>query len=312
MSGDDKPESAGTPATRAETPGTPTTRAETPGTRTTSAGPAVRAPQSDPWWQRTDLTGYFGFGLLLLSLGIVWQPDIGAVVEALGSGRTILASCLAVMGLALLLLGVLKANGAALLKWGAIFTLYVVAAYITIGPKVIPPKLFGLISVGFALVIAAQLLGHDMKKETLQGYSRFPGSIVIMLWTLLIVFALASISAAAVTGNKSDVVCAAANEASSCVAEGAWSDYLILLGVPGAAAVLNKNASVKSSDEGTSADDSSPTPDQISDLQYLVFNLIAMVFVGAGIVQDLHLGEVPDVLLGLTSASALTFYLAKQ
>ncbi|MDP9434432.1 MAG: hypothetical protein M3P93_04255 [Actinomycetota bacterium] len=46
-------------------------------------------------------------------------------------------------------------------------------------------------------------------------------------------------------------------------------------------------------------------------MQYFVFNILAMLFVAGGLWQFGRLDDVPDVLLGLSGASALTYALVK-
>ncbi|CCH79177.1 hypothetical protein BN12_4040009 [Nostocoides japonicum T1-X7] len=57
---------------------------------------------------------------------------------------------------------------------------------------------------------------------------------------------------------------------------------------------------------------STRSTNEITEVQYFVFNVIAMLIVLGGLWRDGRLGEVPDALLGLTSVSALTFVLVKR
>lgn len=107
-------------------------------------------------------------------------------------------------------------------------------------------------------------------------------------------------------------------------------EYLLLLGGPFAAAVLAKGIVTNKVQNGdltktTAATDrplTSGIQDIISDdsgntdlvdLQYLLFNLVALTFFFASFIPDLANGfpTMPDFLIGLTSASALTYVTKK-
>lgn len=143
-----------------------------------------------------------------------------------------------------------------------------------------------------------------------------------LLWTFFITLALAYV-AGAVLLQDATFMCDD-KHTSKCVAEATWGEYLILLGVPAGAAVAAKgitsykvvNGIVQKSDGETTnpvqlATDDEGAPDLI-DVQYLVFNVITLVFVAVGFFKTQTLGDVPDILLGLTSAAAATYTLNKS
>jgi hypothetical protein len=144
-----------------------------------------------------------------------------------------------------------------------------------------------------------------------------------MLWTLFVAFTLAYISGW-VLKSAGPFVCSGARD-HNCVDQNSWPKYLILLGVPAGAAVLSKgitaykveNGSVQKTDSSTGATPGDlATNDRgqadIVDVQYLIFNVITLAFVAVGFFSNGVLGDVPDILLGLTSASAATYVANKS
>lgn len=149
--------------------------------------------------------------------------------------------------------------------------------------------------------------------------------IQYLLWTLLLGFILAYIA-----GYSSIVVGApfecAEGVTTFCVPTDSdrWGPYLVLLGVPAAAAVTAKgvvsykvsNGTLQKSEAQQTAlaqvvnNDNGDT--DIVDVQYLVFNLIAFVYVLAMFATKKELADVPDLLLGLTSTAAGTYVLNKS
>jgi hypothetical protein len=146
-----------------------------------------------------------------------------------------------------------------------------------------------------------------------------------MLWTLFVAFTLTYIGGWVLKASSAGpFVCADEND-HNCVDENSWPKYLILLGVPAAAAVLSKgitaykveNGSVQKTGSSTGATPGDlATNDRgeadIVDVQYLIFNVITLAFVAVGFVSNGVLGDVPDILLGLTSASAATYVANKS
>jgi hypothetical protein len=145
-----------------------------------------------------------------------------------------------------------------------------------------------------------------------------------VLWTIGVAFALAYISARTVLGPNTFVCDSNDNTPHNCVPDGpVWQQYLILLGVPAAAAVIAKattsyqvnNGVIQTgqSTQATVADIATDYTGQadLVDVQYLIFNIIAFLYFFA---HFLHAGTfvtVPSLLLGLTSASAATYTLTK-
>jgi len=148
-----------------------------------------------------------------------------------------------------------------------------------------------------------------------------------LLWTFGIAYVLAYIGARSIvsSGRYGQFVCAG-GDAHNCVQPDSWPSFLVLLGVPAAAAVVTKGVTVRKIQDGTlqkttgtetgggtllqvAADDNGSA--DIADVQYLVFNILAFVFVVVTFVRYGVLDDVPPILLGLTSASAATYVLNK-
>jgi hypothetical protein len=175
--------------------------------------------------------------------------------------------------------------------------------------------------VGLALraggtTLSALVKGSDNRTST--------SKTQYVLWTVGVAFALTYISARTVLGPNTFVCDPNDKSAHNCVPDGPiWQQYLILLGVPAAAAVIAKatttyqvsNGLIQTgqSEQATVADVATDYSGQadLSDVQYLVFNIIAFLYFFA---HFLHAGtfvSVPSLLLGLTSASAATYTLTK-
>jgi len=143
--------------------------------------------------------------------------------------------------------------------------------------------------------------------------------VQIALWTLLIAFILGYLSAKSLIGGGEDPFKWFDSE------EDAWSDYLILLGGPFASLVFAKGVVTYKvegetlqktvEDNGianlkqTFENDTGGT--DLVDTQYLVFNLVALVFVIIGFASSQTLPEVPPLLLALTGTGAATYVLNK-
>ncbi len=165
----------------------------------------------------------------------------------------------------------------------------------------------GVISVLFLLVVTVLMARSETLAKTFSNNTS-TAPTVVMLWSIVVVYAIAFIAAIALTSNNpGDLQCPTTGEQQNCVVASAWSDYLLLLGLPGVAAAI-----AKSSAPEDNLNSSSLTNDKITEIQFFVFNAIAMIFVLWSLATRGVLGEIPDVLLGLTGASALTFSLAKR
>jgi hypothetical protein len=178
------------------------------------------------------------------------------------------------------------------------------------------------------MVISAFVKVHD----TDQGFfSLFVGvdrrastsKTQLLLWTLLVAFALSYIATRAVLSKSQTFVCPPNPVVANCVLEESWSTYLILLGLPAAAVVLAKGILAaklaagdvqKTTAAGPSASDVATDDNgkaDLADVQYLVFNLIAMCYVAATVIDRGVLPEVPAVLLALTGTAAGAYVLNK-
>ena len=175
--------------------------------------------------------------------------------------------------------------------------------------------LFVLFGMGYSLQnggsgLSKLLVGQDVRTST--------SKTTYIFWTGGVAFAFGYII------NRSfftqQAISCAANATKNCVPTGTvWEQYLILLGVPAGAAVVAKGiATAKDlsgsiqqvgggnpslSDLGT---DSTGQTD-IADVQYLVFNLIAFIYFLVQFFKTGSFPSVPDMLLGLTSASAAAY-----
>lgn len=182
---------------------------------------------------------------------------------------------------------------------------------------------FALVSVAFVAAVAG--LGLRCKTGALAGAPDLvaslslktgSGSTVLLLWTAVVVYAIALIGGHALLTTPPDgaLDCSAALPR-YCIQPGVWTDYLILLGVPGAATVLTKLKG-----EETKADDSAVTAtvdgatatSAVTEVQYLVFNAFAMLYVVASMLELGRLPAIPDLLLALSGASALVYALNRQ
>jgi hypothetical protein len=187
------------------------------------------------------------------------------------------------------------------------------------------------------LTIAAMLALADVAGRVTASKSGLPAlvkgadqrastsKIQYLVWTLLLGFVLALVAAYAGLTEGSTFQCGGGTT-SFCIPgeEATWTPYLILLGVPAATAAVAKGiVSTKVSNgvlQKTEAQQPSladvATNDagnaDLVDIQYLVFNLIAFVYVGAYFATNQTLPRVPDLLLGLTSAAAATYVLNKS
>ena len=225
----------------------------------------------------------------------------------------------------------------------ALFSLYLVGSYGNL-EKVEAPEpgnvassamprslILGLITLAAMLTLAEfagrAATGTSGVMDLIKGKDRRASNskIQYLMWTLLLGFILAYIA------GYSSIVIGAPFECSPgvtkfCVPTDSdkWGPYLILLGVPAAAAVTAKgvvsykvaNGTLQKTEAQQPAlaqvvnNDSGDT--DIVDVQYLMFNLIAFVYVLAMFATRNELADVPDLLLGLTSAAAGTYVLNKS
>lgn len=192
-----------------------------------------------------------------------------------------------------------------------------------------------LLAVGLVLHAASKGSGGGGLLDLVRGTDRRTSTskIQYLLWTFGIAFALCFIGARAIIDDETlgDFVCEVAEDGvvnprdQHCVDPGSWDTYLILLGLPAAAAVVAKGITVRKVENGTlqkttassgeTGADQAFTDDNgkadIADVQYLIFNLITFVFVAAVFLGTGVLGEVPEILLGLTGAAGATYVLNK-
>lgn len=222
---------------------------------------------------------------------------------------------------------------------GAVFGVLAMFTVLVAVTLFVPPDKFHVarsIVVGI-LTIAAMLVLADVAGRVTAGKSGLPAlvkgadqrastsKIQYLLWTLLLGFVLALVAAYAGLTDGSTFQCGEGTT-TFCIPgeEAIWTPYLILLGVPAATAAVAKGiVSTKVSNgvlQKTEAQQPSladvATNDagnaDLVDIQYLVFNLIAFVYVGAYFATNQTLPPVPDLLLGLTSAAAATYVLNKS
>lgn len=159
------------------------------------------------------------------------------------------------------------------------------------------------------------LVGTDGRTSTSKSQA--------LLWTLLVAFALAYIASRSMLNPAEHFQCLADKDI-NCVPGDTWQVYLILLGLPTGALVVAKGVTASkvaggtlqkvTSEEGASladltTDDAKNT--DLVDVQYLIFNLIAMLWFVMAFAQKGRLPEIPDVLLALTGTAAGVYVLNK-
>lgn len=192
----------------------------------------------------------------------------------------------------------------------------------------------GVTTVVFFLIVAALILraaaaadGAAPKTLTsIVSLSTSPGSTVILLWSLVVAYALGVIAGTVVLasnatqGTPPTFTCTA-DLTENCVDPGVWPGYLILLGLPGAAAVATAAQKRSAANSGSSGnakdlpavpDSAAGTTSAISDIQYFVFNIFAMSYVLATLIPYGRLPAIPDIVLALTGVSALVYAMNGQ
>jgi hypothetical protein len=162
--------------------------------------------------------------------------------------------------------------------------------------------------------LAGLVQGADRRAST--------SKVQFLLWTFGVAFALSYIGGRVLMSPSETFVCQ--DKQFNCVPAENWEMYLILLGVPAASAVIAKgvvsykvvNGQVqKTPAEGAKVADLATNDNgqaDLADVQYLIFNLIAFVFVAVNFARTGTLVAVPSLLLALTSAGAATYVLNKS
>lgn len=157
--------------------------------------------------------------------------------------------------------------------------------------------------------VFASIIGKDSRYSTSKA--------TVGLWVLFVSVTLPYLlmKALALYGTNSEKV--------TSLFEGSWEQYAVLIGGPAAAAVLAKGITTWKVDGGQlqkpPAEDLNVkqlgTNDEgsssMSDAQYLLFNLIALLYASAAFIADGVWVEIPAPLLGLTSVSASLYVGAK-
>lgn len=150
--------------------------------------------------------------------------------------------------------------------------------------------------------IAGPIIGADNRVST--------SKTQFALWTVAVAFALAFLLARAIWDST---------DLATVLGSDRMDQYLVLVGGPFAAGVLAKVAATVKTDNGTLQKSSADAPSasqvfsddsgdaSLIDSQYLIFNIVAMAYFIVRLAQSQVLPEMPDVLLGLTSASAATY-----
>jgi hypothetical protein len=166
--------------------------------------------------------------------------------------------------------------------------------------------------------LAGLVQGADRRTST--------SKVQYLLWTFGVAFALAYIGGRALMDGDESFTCdpkIPPAEWVNCVPVENWEMYLILLGVPAAAAVVAKGvvsyqvtSGLVQKTDATGATVADVITDDngradLADIQYLIFNVITFVFVAITFIRTGTLTAVPGILLGLTSAAAATYVLNK-
>ena len=145
-----------------------------------------------------------------------------------------------------------------------------------------------------------------------------------LLWTAGVAFGFLVIAFYSVIKTDASFLCTD-KVTEFCVSDEVWEQYVLLLGVPAATAVVAKAiVSAKTTNgtlQKTSQDDSGAkladlaSDDQgradLIDTQYLIFNLIAFLYFALNFALYGTFVAIPAILLGLTSAAAATYTLNK-
>lgn len=138
----------------------------------------------------------------------------------------------------------------------------------------------------------------------------------VALWTAAIIFAFLFFTIQVIRAGASTKVTSGFSHFGP--------EYLLLLGGPFAAAVLASATTTSKVQSATVQPVNAASPSvsdlvtdttgqpSISDAQFLLFNLVALIFFGVALARSPQtLPNIPDTLVGLTSVSALTYLGAK-
>jgi len=144
-----------------------------------------------------------------------------------------------------------------------------------------------------------------------------------LIWTVGVAFALTYVAVRTSLAAGNEPFTCPGNTGANCVPAGTtWEQYVLLLGIPAAAALAAKGVAVAKGNGGSLqqtggspsladlATDETGNADLV-DIQYLIFNLIAFVYFAAQFFSHGTLVRIPDMLLGLTGASATTYVVNK-
>jgi len=238
-------------------------------------------------------------------------------------------------------------------EWGRVTLLTIVEVFLIGGLVVLAFLLLveGIARIGKASFLTSVVIGQDGRTSTSKTF--------VLMWTLLVGWALVSLliagelitihgcagslatpdqiaSAIKACGSMNDQVGLLQIGWHNFILGGLSGGYLILLGIPGSAAVAAKAITQSKADTGKvtktahvvdqnatvtaraaarvaqifSADDGTT---DIGDFQYVIFNLVTAVYFVAEFARPSVQGlpVIPDTLLGLTSVSA-ALYVGKK
>lgn len=171
------------------------------------------------------------------------------------------------------------------------------------------------------------ILGKDNRTSTSKTF--------VFLWTLLIGWVIITLVSAGeiLHAHTGDKVAELQTGWTHFVSTGLVGSYLVLLGIPGSAAVAAKvitqaqnNDPQQSSKTTATADSDTTLPARVTqifsaddgttdigDLQYVIFNIVTAIYFVAHFIHDPSKGlpPIPDTLLGLTGVSG-ALYVAKK
>jgi hypothetical protein len=216
--------------------------------------------------------------------------------------------------------------------WAAAFTILLFAVFSGNGHTRTTLKAWGFAGacIIFALWLTYIAAGNREKFSAIvkgDDNRTSTGKLQILLWTITIGLALAYVGAYCILVDTA-FACAQDPDGnpmgSNCIPLNNWEQYTILLGLPLAAGVIAKgivtgkvNSSSVQKEQASEAKASQAVTDDsgradLVDIQYLVFNVIALTYVIGQFVKSGVLPDVPPILLGLTSAAAGTYVLNKS
>jgi hypothetical protein len=158
------------------------------------------------------------------------------------------------------------------------------------------------------------IIGRDHRVST--------SYVTTALWTWLLAFLLAYFTARTWFDGEEDMFTGVQPGSDS---TSVWDDYLVLIGGPFAALIFARGlVSAKVSDQSiqkTVADDGTANLRQaltaddnaisLVDSQYLIFNVVAFVYIIVGLASTNRLPAVPGLLMALTGSAAATYVLNK-